>query len=88
MMYPTTEQISKLGGDRYLVTIAAAKGARKITEEYVAQREAAEKLIAKKETDKPLYALIDADIRDDKAVKTSIKRLMSGRYQIVTPKEK
>ena len=84
MMYPTTEQITKLGGDRYLVTIAAAKGARKITEEYVAQREAAEKLIATK----TLYALIDADIRDDKAVKTSIKRLMSGRYQIVTPKEK
>lgn len=88
MIYPTTEQIAQLGGDRYMVTVATAKCARRITEEYMAQREAAEKLINRKETDKPLFSLLDEDLRDDKAVKTAIKRLLGGEYVIVTPEEK
>lgn len=70
MIYPTAEQISKLTGDRYLITVATAKCARMVTDEYVEQRAAAERLIAKKEADKPLFSMIDPDIRDDKAVKT------------------
>lgn len=87
MIYPTAEQISKLTGDRYLITVATAKCARMVTDEYVEQRAAAERLIAKKEADKPLFSMIDPDIRDDKAVKTAIRRLMSGEYKILTPEE-
>lgn len=87
MIYPTTEQIARLGGDRYMVTVATAKCARRITEEYMLQRENAEKMINRKDTDKPLYSLIDADLRDDKAVKTAIKRLLGGEYEIVLPEE-
>lgn len=83
MIYPTAEQISKLASDRYLVTVATAKCARMVTDEYVEQRSAAERLIARKETDKPLFSLIDPEIRDDKAVKTAIYRLMSGEYKIL-----
>ena len=83
MIYPTAEQILALASDRYLVTVATAKCARMVTDEYVEQRGAAERLIARKETDKSLFSLIDPDIRDDKAVKTAIHRLMSGEYKIV-----
>ena len=39
------DQLSKDGKfDRYTVTIAAAKGARMVTEEYVAERERAEQV--------------------------------------------
>ena len=82
MIYPTAEQISTLANDRYLITVATAKCARMVTDEYVEQRAAAERLIARKETDKPLFSLIDPDLRDDKAVKTAIRRLMSGDYKI------
>ena len=87
MIYPTAEQISTLASDRYLITVATAKCARMVTDEYVEQRAAAERLIARKETDKPLFSLIDPDIRDDKAVKTAIHRLMSGDYKIVMKSE-
>lgn len=83
MIYPTAEQISKLANDRYLVTVATAKCARMVTDEYVEQRTVAERLISRKETDKPLFMLIDPDIRDNKAVKTAIRRLMDGQYKIL-----
>ena len=55
MIYPTLEELSKQGKyNRYAITMAAAKGARMVTEEYVMEREHAEQLIARKETDKPL----------------------------------
>ena len=62
MIYPTLEELSKQGKyNRYAITMAAAKGARMVTEEYVMEREHAEQLIARKETDKPLAALIDEE---------------------------
>ena len=87
MIYPTLDQLSKEGKfDRYTVTIAAAKGARMVTEEYVAERERAEQMVARKETDKSLSALIDKELRDEKAVRTAVHRLHSGEF-IIGPKE-
>ena len=84
MIYPTLDQLSKDGKyDRYTVTVAAAKGARMVTEEYVAERERAEMMVARKETDKSLGALIDKELRDEKAVKTAIRRIHDGEYVIV-----
>ena len=57
-----------------------AKCARIVTDEYVEQRTAAEKLIANRETDKPLASMISAEYRDQKAVKIAIARLHEGRY--------
>ena len=68
--------------NRYTLVIAVAKCARKVTEEYVAQREEAERMLANKETDKSLSALIKKDYRDEKAVRIGINRLSNGEYII------
>ena len=64
------------------LVIAVAKCARKVTDEYVAQREEAERMLANKETDKSLSALIKKDYRDEKAVRIGINRLSNGEYII------
>ena len=43
----------------------------------------AEKLLANKETDKSLSSMIKREIRDEKAVRTAIKRIYQGEYRIV-----
>ena len=68
--------------NRYTLVIAVAKCARKVTDEYVAQREEAERMLANKETDKSLSALIKKDYRDEKAVRIGINRLYNGEYVI------
>ena len=68
--------------NRYTLVIAVAKCARKVTDEYVAQREEAERMLANKETDKSLSALIKKDYRDEKAVRIGINRLSQGEYVI------
>lgn len=83
MIYPTFEELSKNGKyNRYTIAMAAAKGARLVTEEYLEEREHAEEMIRRKETDKPLAALIDTELRDEKAVRTSVHRLRTGEYLI------
>ena len=77
MIYPTLEELSQNGKyNRYTVTVAAAKGARMVTEEYCAERERAEQMVARKETDKSLSALIDEELRDQKAVRTAVHRFL------------
>ena len=84
MIYPTLDQLSKDGKyDRYTVTVAAAKGARMVTEEYVAERERAEMMVARKETDKSLISMIKREYRDEKAVKSAINRLHDGEFDII-----
>ncbi len=82
MIYPSIDEITKGKYNRYTLCIATAKCARVVTDEYVAQREIAEKMLANKETDKSLASMIKREIRDDKAVKTAIKRLYNGEYVI------
>lgn len=51
MIYPSIGELTKDGKiNRYELVIATAKCARKITDEYVAQRELAERAVANKET--------------------------------------
>ena len=83
MIYPTIDQISQKKFDRYSATIATAKCARLVTDEYVSQRETAEKMISRKETDKPMSALINTELRDNKAIKIAINRLVSGECKII-----
>lgn len=79
---PTIDQLSKGKYNRYTLVQAAAKGARLITDEYIREREEAEKLIANKETDKPIVQLINREFCDEKAVKSAIKRLYTGEFII------
>ena len=83
MIKPSIEQLTKGKINRYALVIATAKCARIVTDEYVAQRERADRLVANKMTDKPLSSLIDSDLRDKKAVENAVLRLYDGEYRIV-----
>ena len=84
MIYPPIEELTKNGKyNRYTLVVATAKCARIVTDEYVEQRETAEKMLANKETDKSLASMIKREFRDEKAVKNAIKRLHQGEFKIV-----
>ena len=82
MIYPSIDSLTKDKFNRYALVVATAKCARIVTDEYVRQREAAEKLISNKETEKSLVAMIKREFRDEKAVKTAINRLNLGEFRI------
>ena len=84
MIYPTFSELTKDQFNRYQLAVATAKCARIITDEYVKQRENAEKsMTGNKETDKPLLTMIDKELKDEKAVKIAINRIHNGEYYIV-----
>jgi DNA-directed RNA polymerase subunit K/omega len=84
MLYPTISELTKDEFNRYELALATAKCARLITNEYVQQREAAEKAATgNKEADRNLINMINKEYRDEKAVKNAITRLNSGEYKIV-----
>ena len=84
MIYPSVDELTQNNKyNRYTLVIAVAKCARMVTDEYVAQREAAERMLANKETDKSLASLIRKDFRDEKAVRIAINRLYQGESRIV-----
>ncbi len=82
MIKPSVDELTKGKYNRFTLVLATAKSARMITDEYVAQRAKAEQMLKNKETDKSLAALIPKEYRDDKAVKTAIRRLYEEDYVI------
>ncbi len=88
MIYPSIAELTNNNKiNRYTLVVATAKCARVITDEYVKQREYAEKLAISKDTDKKANALnaIKREYRDEKAVKTAISGLYNGEFRIVRP---
>ena len=84
MLYPTIQELTKDEYNRYELALATAKCARLITNEYVRQREAAEKAATgNKETDRNLVNMITTEYRDEKAVKNAINKIHAGEYKIV-----
>lgn len=83
MVYPSIDELTQDKFNRYTLVVATAKCARMVTDEYVRQREVAEKLLASnKESEKSLAAMIKRELRDDKAVKTAIDRIKSGEFKV------
>ena len=82
MIKPSIAELTKGNFNRYELVIGAAKCARRVTDEYVKQRDRADRMIANRETEKPLASLIDSEYRDQKAVKIAINRLAGGRYKM------
>ena len=84
MLYPTIKELTRDEFNRYELALATAKCARLITDEYVRQREAAEKAATgNKENDRNLINMINKEYRDEKAVKNAITRLHNGEYKMV-----
>ena len=88
MIYPTIETLGSGQHDRYSVTMAVAKAARLVNEQYSKEKEEAERLIGSKGSDKSINALISEEIRDEKSVKIAIDRIQNGHYRIVEPEAK
>ena len=79
MLYPTINELTKGDFNRYELSLATARCARIVTDEYVKQREDAEKAqTGNKETDKPINTLINKELRDEKAVHVAVNRLNEG----------
>ncbi len=84
MLYPTIQELTKDNFNRYELALATAKCARIITDEYVRQKEAAEKAAAgSKEMDRSVQNMVSKEFRDEKAVKCAITRLHNGEYTII-----
>ena len=83
MLHPTIKDLTKEEYNRYELTLATAKCARLLTDEYVKQREEAEKsMTGNKDSDRSLMNNIDKDLKDEKAIKNAITRFYDGRYEI------
>ena len=83
MLHPTIKDLTKEEYNRYELTLATAKCARMLTDEYVKQRQEAEKsMTGNKESDRNLINSIDKDLKDEKAIKNAITRFYDGRYEI------
>lgn len=84
MLYPTIDELTKGKFNRYELSLATARCARIVTDEYAKQRDDAEKAnLGNKESDKPINAMIDKELRDEKAVRTAIRRIHDGEYAIM-----
>lgn len=91
MLYPSIQEILKAtekdGEERlnkYSITMATAKSARVITNEYIKQREEAEKR-AKDKDDKDVLAMVKKEYRDEKAVKNALREIKNGEFEIYLP---
>ena len=83
MLHPTIKDLTKEEYNRYELTLATAKCARMLTDEYVKQRAEAEKsMTGNKESYRNLINSIDKDLKDEKAIKNAITRFYDGRYEI------
>ena len=83
MIYPPIPELTEnYRHNRYELVIAVAKGAHKVTSEYLSMRANAERIIAEEKVDKPMLTLIDPEYRDQKAIRIAISRLHEGRYRM------
>lgn len=94
MLYPSIQELLKVtekdGKERlnkYSITMATAKCARMITNEYIKERQVAERKVANKETDKDLASLIKKEYRDEKAVKNALREMKNGEFEVYLPGE-
>lgn len=83
MIKPSIEELTSQGLNRYEVVVATAKCARILTDDYCEKRAIAEKLIANKETDKSLAALLKDELSDERAVTSAVRRIYDGEFEII-----
>lgn len=83
MVQPSLSKLlEKENINRYTLVVATAKCAREITDDYIRQREYAEKN-SSKDSDKNAVSVVNVKYRDEKAVKNAIDELYSDEYRIV-----
>ena len=84
MLHPTIQELTDKDFNRYEIALAAAKCARKITDEYVTQKEAAERAMGtSKEVDRRVINKLNKEYREEKAIKNALTMIKSGEYKLV-----
>ncbi len=84
ILYPTIDQLTNDEFNRYELALATAKCARILTDEYVTQKDAAEKAATgNKEADRNVINQLNKEYREEKAVKNAITKIHNGTFKIV-----
>ena len=84
MLHPTIHELTDKEFNRYEIALAAAKCARKITDEYVTQKEAAERAMGtSKDVDRSVINKLNKEYREEKALKNALTMIKSGEYKLV-----
>ena len=78
MLYPNVQKMTNDKVNRYMLVIAAAKCARRITDQMTEEAEQAE------EYKEPKGEAVEAEIVSEKPVTTAIDMLSSGECKIIT----
>ena len=82
MLHPTIADLTKGKINRYELAIATAKCARALNDNYIAQKELAEKA-AHAGKDADFVVTVDQELADVKPVRVAIDRIYTGEYNIV-----
>ena len=83
MIEPSTTKFSEENGiNKYELVIATAKCARMITDDFIKQKEIADRF-AGRDLLKPLPVLISEDLKDEKPVQSAVEMLTNGEFKIV-----
>ena len=82
MLHPTIADLTKGEINRYQLAIATAKCARQLNDNYIAQKELAEKAAAAGK-DAEFVVTVDQALADIKPVRVAIDRIHAGEYKIV-----
>ena len=84
MLHPTIQDLTTENFNRYEIALASAKCARMITDEYITQKEAAEKAMGtSKEVDRSIINKLNKEYREEKALKNALTMIKSGEYKLV-----
>ena len=84
MLHPTIDELTNQEFNRYELALATAKCARMITDEYVRQKEAAERAMGNsKDADRSVINKLNKEYREEKAIKNALTMIKSGEYKLV-----
>ena len=84
MLHPTIQELTNQDFNRYELALAAARCARIITDEYVQQKEAAERAMGNsKEADRSVINKLNKEYREEKALKNALTMIKAGDYKLV-----
>ncbi|MBR3837867.1 MAG: DNA-directed RNA polymerase subunit omega [Clostridia bacterium] len=84
MIYPSIADLSDKGVNRYMLSIATAKCARRITDEQLAKNQVQESRDDKFSS----YSSAKKALANEKPVKEAIEKLYTREYKIVVNEEK
>ena len=83
MIEPSTTKFTEENGiNKYELVIATAKCARMITDDFIKQKEIADRF-AGRDLLKPLPVLIREELKDEKPVQSAVEMLTDGEFRIV-----